>query len=75
MTPKKDPSRIISLDEHKEELIQGSFTPLFFKNETVEKLRKVADHYDSTYRNIVAQFADTLYRKIHKKEVKKHGTN
>jgi hypothetical protein len=61
-------NRDIYLNEHVTELTRGCFTPLFFKTETVEKLREVADHYDSTYQHIVEQLADTLYQKIHSKE-------
>jgi hypothetical protein len=68
MPQDKSPSKIVFLNEHIEELTRGCFTPLFFKNETVDKLRKVANHYDSTYQHIVEQIADSLYQKIHTKE-------
>jgi hypothetical protein len=65
-------SREVFLNNHIEELTRGCFTPLFFKTETVEKLRKVAHYYDSTYQQIVEQIADTLYKNIHK-DNKKEG--
>jgi regulator of PEP synthase PpsR (kinase-PPPase family) len=63
-------SREVFLNKHIEELTRGCFTPLFFKTETVEKLRKVAQHYGSTYQQIVDTIVNSLYKKIHEDDKK-----